>query len=79
MTEGLTEDRITVSGNAFLPLLLQATATMLIFAEARDLSHYVLKTCASKAISNLAERQHNATGDRVAKAYILDQHPGAYA
>ena len=38
VAEGLTEDHITVFRNAFLQLLLQVTTTMLIFAEARDLS-----------------------------------------
>jgi hypothetical protein len=38
VTEGLTENHITVFWNPFLQLLLQVPATMLVFAEARYLS-----------------------------------------
>jgi hypothetical protein len=38
VAEGLTKNHITVFWNPFLQLLLQVPTTMLIFAEARDLS-----------------------------------------
>jgi hypothetical protein len=51
VAEGLTENHITVFWDAFLQLLLQVPATMLIFAKTRDLSRQVLKTGASEAVN----------------------------
>ena len=51
VAEGLTENHITMFRNAFLQLLLQVPATVLIFAKTRDLSRQVLKTGASEAVN----------------------------
>jgi hypothetical protein len=47
----LTKNHITMFWSPFLQLLLQVPATMLIFAQTRDLSSQVLKTSTSKAIN----------------------------
>ena len=49
MTERLAEDDITVLWGTLLELLLQATTTVLVFAQARDLVDEVLEARAREA------------------------------
>ena len=49
MTKRLAEDHVTMFGNTFLELLLQATTTVLVFAQARDLVDEVLEARAREA------------------------------
>ena len=51
VSEGLAEDDISVVGNAFLQLLLEVTTTMLILAQAGNLSNKVLESGTSEAIN----------------------------
>ena len=51
VAECLAEDDIAVLRDALLELLLQVTATVLVLAQARDLSDEVLKTRAGEAVN----------------------------
>lgn len=50
MAERLPEDHVTMLGNAFLKLLLEVTAAVLVLAQRRDLALKILEAHACEPV-----------------------------